>query len=100
VIETKRDKAGYITEATGVMSELIDWLSIKYNFKSDLLLELIYYADQHLLTEFIIRYSLLKEIAVRTEDTAYGRGAVSYITSGVHTIIELKISYLYSVKIL
>jgi hypothetical protein len=54
VIQTKRDKAGYITEATGVMSELIDWLSIKYNFKSDLLLELIYYADQHLLTDLLI----------------------------------------------
>ena len=54
MIQTKRDKAGYITEATGVMSELIDWLSIKYNFKSDLLLELIYYADQHLLTDLLI----------------------------------------------
>ena len=30
---------GYITEVTGVMPELIEWLSIKYDFKLVLRLE-------------------------------------------------------------
>ena len=32
MIETKRNESGFILETSGVLPELIDWLSIKYNF--------------------------------------------------------------------
>ena len=31
-MEMKRNASGFITETSGVLPELIDWLSVKYNF--------------------------------------------------------------------
>jgi hypothetical protein len=32
-METKRNESGFIIKTSGVMPQLIDWLSSKYNFK-------------------------------------------------------------------
>jgi hypothetical protein len=32
MMEMKRNASGFITETSGVLPELIDWLSVKYNF--------------------------------------------------------------------
>lgn len=33
MIEMKRNESGFITETSGVLPELVDWLSLKYNLK-------------------------------------------------------------------
>ena len=51
IMETKRNESGYIIETSGVMPQLIDWLSNKYNFK--------YHFAKHLLIKLIVEVKLL-----------------------------------------